>query len=148
MFSVKNKSFAVTSANHKHGDRFSVAVDGGLIDVPGERGVGLVVVDYHTRNVSYKHIFDTSQETAESDKLAKAIERIKDGDYVIMGIKGDGSRKLTNDAKFAISNLGSDEIYKLGFEDSWAMIVRKGESHLVREAREHNAVTLQRSDDF
>jgi len=65
-----------------------------------------------------------------------------------MGIKGDGSRKLTNEARNCISNLGSEQIYKVGFEDSWAMISRKGDPYSIREAREHNSVTLTRSDAF
>jgi len=144
----RSRTFAVTSANHKHGNQFSVILDGEMVEVEGDRGIGIVVVDYNTRNVCSKHMFDTSQQTTESDKLAKTIERIKDGDYVIMGVKGDGARKLTNELKTAIANLGSDEIYNLNYEDSWAMIVRKDYPKSIRETRQLEAVTIKRTDDF
>jgi len=143
------KSYAVTSASANSGDQFSVAVDGQMIDVPGDRGIGIVVIDYHTRNVAYKHMYDTSQEKEESDKLVKLLDRTKDGCYIIMGVKGDGARKLTKEAKNAISNvLGSNEIRKLEYQDSWALIARKGDIKSIREARQPQAVTLQRTDDF
>jgi hypothetical protein len=78
----------------------------------------------------------------------KLIDGIKDGNYIVMGIKGEGAKKLTNDAKNAIANLGSEDIYKLEYRDSWAMVVRKGNVKSIREARQHEAVTLTRTDDF
>lgn len=140
---------AVESASLNHGNEFVASVDEIMIDVPGERGIGIVVIDYHTRTVSYKNMFDTSQESGESEHLVKLLHRIKDGCYVIMGVKGDGARKLTKEARNEIENLGSDEIHKLEYGDSWAMIVRKGNTTSIREARDHkHAVTLNRTDDF
>jgi len=119
-----------------------------MIDVPGERGIGIVVVDYHTRTVSYKHMYDTSENSAESEKSVKLIDRIKDGSYIVMGVKDEAARQLSTDAKKAIANLGSEEINKLEYRDSWAMIVRKGNVKSIREARQHYPVTLQRTDAF
>jgi len=142
------KTFAVTSASREHGDQFSVCVDGQMIDVPGERGIGIVVVDYHTRNVSYKNMFDTSQSTTESQQLVKMMSRIRDGFYIVMGVKGEGAKMLSQEARREIAELGSNEIGKLECGDSWAMIVRKGLPSSVREARQRNAINIQRSDDF
>lgn len=94
-------------------------------------------------------IFTEIESDEEADKLAKLLERTKDGSYVIMGVKGDGARKLTNGARNTIANMfGSKEILKLEYNESWAMIARKGNIKSIREAREPQAVTLQRTDDF
>jgi len=138
----------VTSASRGHGNQFSVCVDGDMIDVPGENGIGIVVIDYRTRGVSSKNMYDTSHELSESHHLVKAIDGIKDGNYVIMGVKGEGAKKLSNELIKAISSLGSEEIGKLEYGDSWAMITRKGCPTSTREARQHEAVTLQRTDIF
>jgi hypothetical protein len=85
----------------------------------------------------------------EAGNLVKLLDRTKDGSYVIMGVKGDGARKLTNEARNAIADMfGSSEIRKLEYNESWAMIARKGNIKSIREAREPQAVTLQRTDDF
>jgi len=139
---------AVTSASREHGDQFTACVDGELIDVDGERGIAIVVVDYHTRKVSFKHLFDTSQGKDESEQLVKLLHRVKDGNYIIMGVKGEGARKLSNEAKDAVASLGSEEIQNLKIGDSWAMIMRKGEPSSVREARQPQLITIQRTDTF
>ena len=142
-------SFAVTSASKEHGDQFSVCVDGEMIEIEeGEIGIGIVVVDPRTRKVSYKHLFDTHHEESESENLIKTINRIKDGAYYVIGVKGEGAKRLTNQAKDSISKLGSHEINKLECGESWAMIGKKGDTHTIREARQVESVTILRSDHF
>jgi len=44
----------VTSANHKHGDQFTVQIDGELVDLDGV-GIGLVVIDHSNQSIIYKN---------------------------------------------------------------------------------------------
>jgi len=116
----------VTSASMECGNKFTVNCEGNAIEVPGERGIGIVVIDKDSKKPSINKMFDTYTDPANCTQLLNTLEKVKDGSYVIMGVKEEASRCLTPNLKQCISIMGSTEINRLSYRDSWAMAVKKG----------------------
>ena len=138
------RTFTVTSASSEYGNTFRVTSDGQTVDVSGERGIGLVVFEKDGKNPTTKKMFDCS-DSSDCSSFCSAMEKIKDGSYVIMGIKGDVSKNLTSDCKRCITNLGSTEISRLSNKDSWAMMIKKGSPHTLLEYRKQDVVTFNQT---
>jgi len=131
-------SITVGSASGDHGNYFKVSVDGHPINAPGERGIGLVVVEKGTRKVLFSRIFDTHLDPNECVKLHSIIQDVKPGNFIVIGVKDEGSRSLSLDLIQSITLLGSKYIQSLTPLDSWAFIVRKGKPHSAQEAKDSN----------
>jgi len=129
-------SIAIKSGSYEYGNYFSVIVDGQQINIQGERGIGLVIVEKGTRRVTYSRMFDTYLDPNESAKLNSILYETPTGNLLILGVKDDGSRSLTLDVIQTLSSLGSKLINQLGFRDSWAFAVRKGKPETAKEVKE------------
>ncbi len=97
-------------------------------NITGEwhRGHNLVVIDDTSGRVLDTRHYDTHFYAAESDSMARYIERLPQGRIVLLAIMDEGSQNLTPSAYMALESLGSQLIRSVGFRDSWAMIGRKG----------------------
>jgi len=133
-------SIVIGSASHDYGNYFKVTVDGQEINIPGERGIGLVIVEKGTRRINFARMFDTHLDPNESSKLNSILYQTQPGNLLIMGVKDEGSRSLTLDLIQTLSSLGSKEIHQLGYRDSWIFVARKGKPQNAREIRESNQV--------
>jgi len=138
------KGIRVHSGGYDHGNTLTITVDGHHIELNGNRGIGVVIVEKGTRHINHKKFYDTYQDASESTKLANLIHQVKQGNIIVMGIKDEGSHSLSDEAKSAIASLGSHEIHHLGYRDSWALIARKGKPGNATEVRAHHAVDLER----
>ena len=145
---MENKSITVTSSPKNLGNNFAVTIDGEKIEVEGERGIGLIVVERGSRIPKINKIFDTtSQNSTETSFLLSLIGKIKNGSIVIMGSKDGGGKNISEELKHVISLLGSMEISRLSEHDGWAMITKKGSPLLFYEDRHSSdLVVLSRSD--
>jgi len=133
----------VSSAGHDHGNYLHVEIDGQTIGVPGERGIGLVILEKGTRQMNFCQMFDTYLDPNECTKLNSILFNAKPGNILILGVKDDGSRSLNLDLIQTLTTLGSKQIQQLGFRDSWAFVVRKGKPNSAKEAKDSkNAVEL------
>ena len=132
----------VTSASHECGNKFTVALDGNVVEVPGERGIGLVVFEKETKKANFVKMFDTYADPSNCSKMCEALEQVKNGSIIVMGAKGEASRCLTPELKNCISILGSTEINRLGYRDSWAMMVKKGSPHTCQESRGNSEICV------
>jgi len=126
----------VSSASYEHGNYFKVTVDGQQISIPGERGIGIVIVEKGTRKINYTRMFDTYLDSNECNKLNSVLMQVRPGNLIILGVKDDGSRSLTLELTQTISALGSKLINQLGYRDSWAFAARKGKPQTAKEAKE------------
>jgi len=100
-----NLAFEATSAGFLDGDFAEILING--VDYsPNKRGINLVVVDPENLD-AYLGVFDThSHENNESVLLARFIESIPDGHYVIISVRYDCSKRLHVTAREALKNLG------------------------------------------
>jgi uncharacterized protein (TIGR03437 family) len=93
------------------------------------RGIHVMVVDPATGVFSAVRAFDTWGDATASANLVEYLSALPDGALVLFAIADDGTLTLTREARTAIwSMFGSRYIWWLGYQQSWALIGRKGSS--------------------
>ena len=141
------KVISITSGTMNEGT-FSISLEGTNMDIQGNQGLGLVVFDRMKDQgftcPSIKKIFECSSK-AQCTTICNTLENLKNGSLIIIGLKGDCSKMLTDELKKTISTLGSTEINRLQHKDAWAMMVMKGSPQTFYEVRNSSIVTFSRS---
>jgi hypothetical protein len=91
------------------------------------RGINVMVVDPATGVFSAVRAFDTWGDETVSEKLVEYVSALPDGALVLFAVADDGALKLTREARNAIGTMfWSRYIGWLGYQQSWALIGRKG----------------------
>jgi hypothetical protein len=91
------------------------------------RGINAMVVDSATGVFSAVRTFDTWGDKTASEKLVDFVSALPDGALVLFAVADDGTLKLTPQARTAVGTMfGSRYIGWLGYQQSWALIGRKG----------------------
>ena len=91
------------------------------------RGINVMVVDPSTGIFSAVRAFDTWGDASASDKLVDYLSALPHGVLVLIAVADDGTLKLTQRARIAIGTMfQSRYIAWLGYQQSWALIGRKG----------------------
>ncbi len=93
--------------------------------VEPSRGHNTAVINAATGLVESIQAFDTYQDSSAANDMAAMIEALPDSHYVLLAIRDDGSRMMTERAYAALESLGSLYCRRVGMRDSWAMIGRK-----------------------
>jgi hypothetical protein len=89
------------------------------------RGHNVAVVDPGNGMVLSTRTFDTYQDSLAANEMAAMIEALPDSYMVLLAIRDDGSRMMTERAFKALETLGSIHCRQVGMRDSWALIGRK-----------------------
>uniref|UniRef100_A0A3B5MPX7 ILEI/PANDER domain-containing protein n=1 Tax=Xiphophorus couchianus TaxID=32473 RepID=A0A3B5MPX7_9TELE len=63
---------------------------------------------------------------AEVEPLIEFLKNIEMGSVVLMAVFDEGSKKLNEEARTLISDLGSSVIHSLGYRDNWVFVGGKG----------------------
>ena len=94
----------------------------------------------------FKRIFDFSKDNKNqiSDQFCSLINSVKEGSYIVIGLKGEG-KGITKEVKETIGQLGSNEIFRLGLKDSWAMMVKKNFPFTIHEYRYPDKITFNQT---
>ena len=91
------------------------------------RGIHVMVVDPATGIFSAVRTFDTYGDKTASENLIQYLSALPDGALVLFAIADDGTLELTREARNAIGAMfQSRYIGWLGYQQSWALIGRKG----------------------
>jgi hypothetical protein len=91
------------------------------------RGINVMVVDPATGVFSAVRAFDTWGDETASERLVEYVSALPDGALVLFAVADDGALKLTREARNAIWTMfWSRYIGWLGYQQSWALIGRKG----------------------
>ena len=91
------------------------------------RGVNVMVVEPATGVFSAVRTFDTWGDQTASAKLVEYVSALPDGALVLFAVADDGALKLAREARAAIGTMfRSRYIAWLGYQQSWALIGRKG----------------------
>jgi uncharacterized protein (TIGR03437 family) len=91
------------------------------------RGINVMVVDPATADFSAVRAFDTWGDEIASQKLVEYVSALPDGALVLFAVADDGALNLTREARNAIGTMfQSRYIGWLGYQQSWALIGRKG----------------------
>ncbi len=99
------------------------------------RGINVMAVDAATGVFSPVQSFDTWGDDSASSRLVEYLVGLPAGAVVLAAVADDGSLRLSSQARDAIAAMfGSRSIQKLAYQQSWAMIARKGASSPIAEA--------------
>jgi len=114
------------------------------------RGINVMTVDPATGVFSAVRSFDTWGEDAASSDLVAFINGLPAGTLVLFAVADDGSLRLTTQARAVIAaTFGSRSIEALAYQESWAMMGRKGAAAPIAESRSAGSqVTLERTIRF
>jgi uncharacterized protein (TIGR03437 family) len=111
---------------------------------PG-RGINVLVVDPVTGVFSPVASFDTWGDVTASQRLVGHLSGLPPGAVVLFAVADDGSLLLTSTARDAIASMfGSRLITALSYQQSWAMIGRKGASPIAEGASATSQVVFER----
>jgi len=93
---------------------------------PG-RGINVLAVDPATGAFGPVRSFDTWGDEAASAALVSYLDSLPAGTLVLFAVADEGTRLLSADARAAIARMFfSRYIWVLGYQESWALIGRKG----------------------
>ena len=99
------------------------------------RGINVMVVDPATGVFSAVRAFDTWGDAGASEKLVEYLSALPDGALVLFAVADDGTLKLTPRARNAIGTMfHSRYIGWLGYQQSWALIGRKGSAPFAEQS--------------
>ena len=99
------------------------------------RGINVMVVDPATGILSAVRAFDTYGDAAASENLVDYLSGLPHGALVLFAVADDGALKLTREARIAIGTMfQSRYIWWLGYQQSWALIGRKGYAPFAEQA--------------
>ncbi|KAK3102733.1 hypothetical protein FSP39_013520 [Pinctada imbricata] len=87
------------------------------------RGFNVAIIDSSTKQPKLVSRFDTYE--TDSIDMEFQLESMSPGDIVIAVVSDDGSRKLTQNCKETLNELGSSMIQNLRFRDVWYFIGQK-----------------------
>lgn len=108
------------------GDKCSIVMNGRQVAKNGA-GMNIVTINRDTADVeSRSYNTGSSGDSSEATALAQYIDAQRAGTMVVACVRGDGSAKLSANAKRAIQKIGSTQITKLGFGQSFVIIGVKG----------------------
>jgi hypothetical protein len=98
------------------------------------RGINVMAVDPATGVFSAVRTFDTWGDATASEKLVEYLTALPDGALVLFAVADDGALKLTPRARIAILTMfQSRYIGWLGYQQSWALIGRKGSAPFAEQ---------------
>jgi hypothetical protein len=126
--SSHSDSLFISSAGFEDGDRCQILVRGTPVVERGGRGLNVVALDPRTGQVLAARTFDTHRDTTQATALADFIHSLPESCVVLAGIRDEGTAGMTERAYRALESLGSAQIRRLGYRDSWCLIGRKGSS--------------------
>ena len=126
------------SAGHDCGNYAKITINDELIKFQKngkghDRGVHIVIINPSSGKVQYAVVFDTYEGSEEFDDFVS--NRIPTGYIVIAACKDDCMTKLSPKGKQFFIDLGSQEIEKLSYRCSFALIAVVGSKHSCNEKR-------------
>ncbi|XP_059808562.1 cell migration-inducing and hyaluronan-binding protein [Hypanus sabinus] len=110
----------------------------------GHRGIIVHVINQYGE-VIHSDRFDTYKSKEESKRLAEYLDRVEKGMIISVAVNDEGSAKLDDFARNALSKLGSKYFRHLGFRHPWSFIAVKGspessaEDHVVYQGARGSA---------
>lgn len=98
------------------------------------RGINIVRLD-EQGNYIESTVCDTFESPDAADSLIRYLERLSNGEILIIAVKDEASDQLTSRARAALEALDSEYIGQLEYWDSWGMICVVGQGQLVEDYR-------------
>ena len=117
--------FQVESAGLDDGN-FTIISVNSIPVLEQHRGHNIVVIIPNTGHILTTKTFDTYDSQEDANTMAEFINELEAGTYVLIGIKDEGSKSMTEIAYQALESIGSKLCRNVNYRDSWAIIGIKG----------------------
>jgi len=110
--------FKVESAGRKMGNYSRITLNGKIIKTSlksdnGSRGMNVVAIEPRTHNIVLKKSYDTYGSNGASNEMLKDLKELAKGTVIVIGIKDEGTRKLSKKLKKYLAKMGSKEVHNL-----------------------------------
>ncbi|XP_023200024.1 protein FAM3C-like [Xiphophorus maculatus] len=89
-----------------------------------DTGINIVVVNGKSGDVLKTDHYNMY--SGEVEPLIEFLKNIEVGSVVLMAVFDEGSRRLNEEARTLIADLGSSVIHSLGYRDNWVFVGGKG----------------------
>jgi len=100
-----------------------------------KRGINVVALNGADHKIILNGVYNTSnRKKNESDRLVKDLSSLPEGTVIIAAVRDDGARNLKHSAKKVFMAMGSQDIKKLGYKQSWGFIGVKGLKRYVEQS--------------
>lgn len=104
------------------------------------RGINVVALAGQNHEVIYSKSYDTFGDSKASQRLVDDEAGLPLGAVIIVVVKDEASKRLTDAAKDVFTNMGAKEISQLGFREGWLFIGMKGsKQHIEKRGGSVNA---------
>ncbi len=113
------------SAGFNDGNTSLLSVNGHVVG-KNRRGHNIAVLDNRTLQVISTGSFDTYVSQDSANAMADYLDALPDSSIVLVAVKDEGSRSMTERAYLSLESLGSQQARLVSFRDSWAMMGKKG----------------------
>jgi len=98
-----------------------------------QRGLNVVALDAATHKVIMNNAYDTYGDKLASDKFVEDFKNLPHASVILVGVKDEASKLLSNEVKEIFIKMGSKEINLLVTRESWAFIGVKGAKKFVEK---------------
>lgn len=106
------------------------------------RGFNIVTINASTRVIKKSEVFDTQEDENAATALVQFISNIPKGHVVVVAVKDDASKHMTDRVCNALQTIGGTGT-KLGSRQSFSLIGRKGDA----KGKGKEKIAVQPSDD-
>ncbi|MDW7681230.1 MAG: interleukin-like EMT inducer domain-containing protein, partial [bacterium] len=118
--------FKLLSAGFEDGNFCQIRVNNTNLINGGRRGHNIAVFDTSTGMADGVFFFDTHGSLENADSMATFISTIPEGKLVLVGVRDEGSYRMTEAAHQALESVGSALTRQVGFRDAYVLLGRKG----------------------
>lgn len=118
---------SITSEGYFDGNNASITVNGqNYLSHGASRGMNVAIIDETSGELLESQTFDTYASASASDSFTNYIRNVPIGRMVFVAVKDEASRYLSENAKLACEQIGSNRIRDLGYRDSWCIVGARG----------------------
>lgn len=121
----------VQSAASKHGNYVHINIQGNIIvdekKSTGNDGLNVVALEPFKHEMILNTSYNTAKDEGASKRFIKDFKKLPKASIIVIGCKGDCSKKLSGTARQVLQALGSEEIVNLGFDQGYVFIGVKGQ---------------------
>ena len=111
----------------------AIEVYGHKMSDKGQRGINLVALNAETHKVILRKSYDMYGNKEASHDLARDYKKLSKSTIVIASVKDEGSTLFYEEARALFGDIGSKEVWSLGFREAWSFIGIKGQGQFVEK---------------
>lgn len=126
----------VRSAGIDDGDYVHFKLDGKTVSPGSGQGFNILVPTADWADVDEFHVFDTSLPgDAAGQRMANFLNRLEDGQCIMVGVKGDAAGSVESEALLALEKFGAAKAFEICQRCSYAFIGCKPSEKVLEQVK-------------